>query len=241
MGRFFRNRRFCSIRLKVAIWLVWQILLLPVLPVRIDAQTPGRTTGDDEHDAQLWPDVQISFNLRPQWSVFIFGTTRLGRDLSAVTNEQIGFGASRRFGTGLTGSISYRHFHTEAILGRHINEDRIFGDATPRRSIGRNLILVDRNRFEWRRVNGRVMYRYRNRIQLERPVNVGEKRVTPYAAFEAFYDSRSRAWSRFQIYTGTRVPLSKHVTFDGFYMHQWDSRVVPGYLDVIGALWRFEF
>ena len=85
------------------------------------------------------------------------------------------------------------------------------------------------------------MYRYRNRVQLERPVAVGERRLTPYAAFEAFYDTRFRAWSRFQIYTGTRFPLTKQITLDSFYMHQWDSRAIPGYIDVVGALWRIEF
>jgi hypothetical protein len=24
-------------------------------------------------------------------------------------------------------------------------------------------------------------------------------------------------------------------------MHQWDSRAIPGYIDVVGALWRIEF
>jgi hypothetical protein len=42
-------------------------------------------------------------------------------------------------------------------------------------------------------------------------------------------------------YAGARVPLSKHVTFDGFYMRQWDARTKPGFLHVIGAYWRLEF
>jgi hypothetical protein len=24
-------------------------------------------------------------------------------------------------------------------------------------------------------------------------------------------------------------------------MHQWDSRAIPGYIDVVGAQWRLEF
>lgn len=207
----------------------------------------AQSVEDTEHDAQLWPDVQVNFNLRQQWSVFLFGTMRLGRDWATVTNEQIGFGASKRIGANLTTLVSYRYLHTEAIPGRHVNEHRVFGDVTPRFNLGRlgrlgrGFTLVDRNRFEWRRVNGRYMYRYRNRVQLERPVAVGERRLTPYAAFEAFYDTRFRAWSRFQIYTGTRLPLTKQITLDSFYMHQWDSRAIPGYIDVVGALWRIEF
>lgn len=201
----------------------------------------AQTVDDTEHDAQLWPDVQVSFNLKNRWSVFLFGTMRLGREWKAVTNEQIGFGVTKRFVSGFGTTLSYRHLHTEAIPGRHVNEDRLFADATPRFELRRRLTLVDRNRFEWRRVNGSFMYRYRNRIQLERVVDVRERRLVPYAAYEAFYDSRFRAWSRHQLYTGTRLPLSKRVTLDLFYMHQWDRRAFPGYIDVVGALWRVEF
>lgn len=214
--------------------LMLTLMLIPQLAL-------GQEAVDTEHDAQLWPDVQVTFNLKSQWSVFFFGTMRLGREWSAITNEQIGIGGTKRINQSFTTSLSYRHLHTEAIPGRHVNEDRVFADAIPRRKIGQKLTLINRNRFEWRRVNGQVMYRYRNRVQFERPVDVREKRLTPYVALEAFYDTRFRSWSRFQIFTGTRVPLSKHVTLDGFYMHQWDSRATPGYIDVVGAQWRLEF
>ena len=218
-----------------------RLLILAALLTLMPQLARGQEVVDTEHDAQLWPDVQVTVNLKSQWSVVFFGTMRLGREWSAITNEQIGIGTTKRISPGFTTSLSYRHLHTEAIPGRHVNEERIFADAIPRRRIGQKLTLVDRNRFEWRRVNGQVMYRYRNRLQFERPVAVREKRLTPYAAVEVFYDTRFRAWSRFQIYTGTRIPLTKHVTFDGFYMHQWDSRVIPGYIDVVGAQWRLEF
>jgi hypothetical protein len=219
----------------------WIILILTGVLTGLGGAAQAQTLGDTEHDAQLWPDVQVSFNLRNRWSVFLFGTMRLGRDWAAVTNEQIGVGVTKRLGNNLTMAASYRHLHTEAIPERHVNEDRLFGDVTPRFNLRKRLVLVDRNRFEWRKVNGDFMYRYRNRIQIERPIAVREKTLTPYTSFEAFYDSRFRAWSRFQSYSGMRIPLTKNVTFDGFYMHQWDSRAVPGYIDVVGALWRIEF
>lgn len=213
------------------------ILVLVVGALRARAQTAD----DTEHDAQLWPDVQVSFGLKNRWSVFLFGTMRLGREWTAVTNEQLGFGVTKRIGSGFGTTVSYRYLHTEAIPGRHVNEHRLFADATPRLELGRRLTLVDRNRFEWRRVNGSMMYRYRNRLQLERVVDFRERRLVPYAAYEAFYDTRFRAWSRHQLYTGTRLPLTRSVTLDMFYMHQWDQRAFPGYIDVVGALWRIEF
>jgi len=37
------------------------------------------------------------------------------------------------------------------------------------------------------------------------------------------------------------MPMTSNLTLDLFYMHQWDKRVRPGYIDVIGMLWRVEF
>lgn len=234
--------RLVKMEVRSLSWRVMRQSLL-TLVVLLTCAAPGRAqvTDDTEHDAQFWPDVQVAFNLKNRWSVFLFGTMRLGRDWKAVTNEQLGFGVTRRINSGFTTTLSYRRLHTEATPGRHVNEDRVFADATPRIGLGWRMMLVDRNRFEWRRVNGNIMYRYRNRIQIERGIDLRERRVVPYAAFEAFYDTRFQAWSRHQLYTGTRLPLTGNVTLDCFYMHQWDRRALPGYIDVIGAFWRIEF
>jgi hypothetical protein len=208
-----------------------------LLPVRVVAQTAT----DTEHEAQLWPDVQATINLKDRWSLVLFGTARLGRGWTAINNEQLGVGVTKRLGSGFSTSLMYRRVYSQPQPGRNVVEDRLFGDLTPRWALTKRWQLSDRNRFEWRRIDGRTSFRYRNRPQLERPISIGEKRITPYISFETFFDSRFREWSRFQIYTGTRIPLSRHLTLDGFYMHQWDDRARPGYIDVVGAQWRFEF
>ena len=208
-----------------------------LFPLSISAQNAV----DTESDEQLWPDVQITVRLNEPWSLGFFGTARLGRNWSAFTNEQIGIGVTRRWGANLSASLWYRHLHSDPAPGRHIDENRLFLDVTPRRELKWGLILQDRNRFEWRRIRGQTSYRYRNRVQFERPFNLGEKRLTPYLAVEPFYDTRFRTWSRTQAFLGMRIPLHKHVTFDGFYMHQWDSRVPPRHINVLGVFWRQEF
>ena len=97
------------------------------------------------------------------------------------------------------------------------------------------------HRIEWRDINTRVSWRYRNRLQFERPLAISEHKLTPYVACEPMYDTRHRTWSRTQCYVGSRIPLNKHVTFDGFYMRQWDARANPGFLHVFGAYWRLEY
>jgi hypothetical protein len=101
--------------------------------------------------------------------------------------------------------------------------------------------VSDRNRFEWRNINGVVSWRYRNRLQFERPISIGERRVTPYISGETMYDTRFATWTRNQLYVGARVPIAAHVTWDVFYMRQWDARAQPGFLNVFGTFIRLDF
>ncbi len=205
------------------------------------AQPRPKPDDDPRHDIQIWPDTQITLKLRPNFNLTFFGTVRAGRDSSAFVSEQAGIGVSRSFGRHFSSSFFYRYVNSEPTPDRQSREHRLFVDLTPRRALGWGLSLSDRNRIEWRDVNARISWRYRNRLQFERPLAVGEKKVTPYVAGEVMYDTRFHAWNRSQVLIGTRVPLSKHVTFDGFYMRQFDARVQPGFLHVIGAFWRLEY
>lgn len=195
---------------------------------------------DTAADTQIWPDVPISIKIDPNYSVIIHATVRLGRNNSAFVNEQVGIGLRRAFGNYFSASLNYRYLNSEPAPARLVREKRIFTDLTPRFPLGHGFQLQDRNRLEWRDVNGRINYRYRNRIQIERSFDIGEKKITPYLAAEAFYDTRFRAWNRKQFFAGSRLPLTRHLTFDGFYMRQLDDRVNPGFLHVFGTFLRLD-
>lgn len=201
----------------------------------------AQSSDDPAADTQIWPDTQVTVKLDRNHSLIIHGTIRLGRNNTAFVNEQIGAGLRRAFGRHFSASINYRYLHSEPTPSRQQRENRIFVDLTPRVPLGKGFQLQDRNRIEWRDVNNcGCSYRYRNRIQLERAFNIGEKQLTPYVSSEFFYDTRFRAWNRSQHFVGMRVPLNKHLTFDGFYMRQIDGRVNPGFLHVIGTFLRVE-
>jgi len=206
---------------------------------RSQAQTQRRD--DPQRDTQFWPDTSVTIKLRPDINLILYGTARWGRDSSALVNEQAGFGFSKSFSKNLSSTIFYRFINSEPTPGRRSSEHRIYLDLTPRKSLGAGFTVQDRNRIEWRDVNQRTSWRYRNRLQFERPFSINERKITPYFAVEPMYDTRYHAWNRTQMYIGSRVPLIKHVTFDGFYMRQFDARTRPGFLHVIGGFWRLEF
>lgn len=201
-------------------------------------------TNDPQRDSQIWNDTTVNIKLNSSLSLLLFGTVRLGRDDSALISQQAGIGLSRSFGKRFSAGINYRYIENEPTPTRSSAEHRIFTDLTPRTSLKFGINVSDRNRIEWRDINQRTSWRYRNRLQFERPFGIAywrERKITPYIAGETMYDTRFDAWNRSQIYIGARLPLRKHVTFDGFYMKQWDARTRPGFLNVIGAFWRLEF
>ncbi len=226
---------------KAAFKLAAEILFPITLLVCLCASAIAQRADDPQRDTQIWPDVTVTFKLRPDINLIFHGTSRFGRDSSALVNEQAGAGFGKAFGKNFSAGIFYRYINSEPTPNRRSNEHRIFLDLTPRKSLGGGFIVQDRNRIEWRDVNNRISWRYRNRLQFERPFNVNDRKITPYFAVEPMYDTRFQAWNRTQMYVGARVPLAKHLTFDGFYMRQFDARTRPGFLNVIGAFWRLEF
>jgi hypothetical protein len=204
----------------------------PVLAQKVD--NPGR-------DSQIWPDVTATIRLDDKYSLLLFGTIRFGRDDSALVSHQAGVGVSRKFNKYLTGTAQYRYVSNEPTPNKQSTEHRLFADLTPRIPLKFGIQISDRNRIEWRDINDKVSWRYRNRVQFERSINIGEHKITPYISGESQYDSRYDNWTRNQFYLGTRVPIVKHFTLDGFYMRQWDARSKPGFLHVVGTFIRLDF
>lgn len=218
-----------------SIWLL--AILLAIANFRAIAQRRD----DPQRDSQLWPDVITTIELNEKLSLVLFGTARLGRDDSALINKQLGIGLNRTLSKNLSTAFQYRFIKNEPTPNRLSTEHRLHADLTPRTPLKFGFQLSDRNRFEWRNINGNVSWRYRNRLQFERPFNIGERRITPYISGETMYDTRPANWTRNQLYVGARVPVVKHVTWDGFYMRQWDARTQPGFLNVVGTFIRLDF
>ncbi len=214
---------------------VVMMLLLTALRIRIQAQA------EDNEDVQLWPDVTVGFKLTPKVTLNLFGTARFGRSQENLVNEQLGTVVIFRLNDYLSIAPSYRHVWSQPDETRHTQENRYFIDITPRLPLPKGFSLSDRNRTEWRDIEDRGSWRYRNRVQLEKAYTWRDHRLTSYVAGEFFYDSRFHQWSRKQFWLGTRVPVSKHLTLDLHYARNLDEHARPGRLHIIGVFSRFEF
>lgn len=115
------------------------------------------------------------------------------------------------------------------------------------------LLLSDRNREDFRFVNGDFSFRYRNRVTIEREFHVFKQRnMTPYASGEVFYDTRYDVWNRNRWTVGVQISLrpgplrkmllpQRQVIFDLYYTRQNDSRSETQHVNDIGAALALYF
>jgi len=220
------------------IWL--RVMLWAVLIIGGSSAAFAQHSDDLRGDTQLWPDLQLSIKLRPQISANFYGTIRMGRNISTATDAQIGAGLSFRLGKYLSLSPNYRYLFAHPTPVRYTREHRFFVDLTVRVPLRFGFAVSDRHRGDLRDINGVISGRYRNRLQLERALTVHDHKLTPYLAGEMNYDSRYHAWVRNRVFIGARMPVQKHLTLDSYYARQHDGRSRPGYLHMIGMIFRVE-
>ena len=178
-------------------------------------------------DWQVWPEVDLAIKLNQRVSVLGMGTLHFGKNVSDLNEEQAGVGFNFILNKYFSFSPDYRYGRGQPPGRNHTHEHRFFLDFTARAPLKKGFVVSDRNRFELRRINGIESHRYRNKLQIERPVTVADRKVTPYLAGEAFYDDRYRIWNRTRIYAGVRVPLGQHLTLDPYFLEQFDVRDRP--------------
>jgi hypothetical protein len=115
-------------------------------------------------------------------------------------------------------------------------EHRIVTEQHLRKLLKADILLSDRNREDYRFINGDFSFRYRNRVTLEREFLILSRSLTPYASGEIFYDSRFNTWNRHRFAAGVVVAVKRRyaalkmlfpkreVTLDLYFMRQRDSR-----------------
>jgi hypothetical protein len=88
----------------------------------------------------------------------------------------------------------------------------------------KHVLLTNRNRFDFRFIDGTYTPRYRNRLKVEGTIPIRKVSLTPYAHAEAFYDWRYNAFHRFRLAAGAELELTRHIVLESYYLHQVDTR-----------------
>ena len=106
-------------------------------------------------------------------------------------------------------------------------ENRLRLDLTSNFPVKANLLISDRNRADLDWQSGKFMWRYRNRLKVERRFTIGSFHPGPYVSAEPFYQSQYQKWSTTALYAGCSLPLGKHVEVEPYYEHQNNTGKSP--------------
>jgi hypothetical protein len=88
-------------------------------------------------------------------------------------------------------------------------------------------LLTDRNRADLDWTNGTFKWRYRNRLQIEKPLNIRSYHPVPYISAEVYYQEQYQKWSTTELYAGCLFPIKKRYEFDLYYEHQNNTGKSP--------------
>jgi hypothetical protein len=191
-------------------------------------------------DNQQWTDVAVAVPVTTNFDFNLYGTLRLGRDISRPVDERVGVGFTFRWGKYSSVSPNYLHIGMQPFRGRKIWENRLTLPVTLRFNIDK-FRLIDRNQFERRlRNSGARSTRYRNRFQVEHPVGPAKWNLSLFIADEVFYDWSVDRWVRNRFSVGGSKMFNRHFLQDFYYLRQNDGVSQPGDLNVIGTALRFR-
>jgi hypothetical protein len=100
-------------------------------------------------------------------------------------------------------------------------------------------LLSDRNRVDFRWINGVYDYRYRNRLTIARESQAGTFRFTPYAYGELFYHAKNHSWDASESAAGVQFPYKSRFMLDTYWLHEDCSHCAHSSVNMIGVTFNF--
>lgn len=208
---------------------------------QISAQTPVPPPREDH---QFWNEAQIIKPITKRQDFVLIGVLRIGRNWTRPVDERIGAGWAFKLNKHLTVMPTYIHVAYQPFAGRRINEDRWVLNVTGKFSAGK-FLFTDRNLIERRvRYNNPDFTVYRNRLQIDYPVQLGEFKFKPFVADEIWYSTQSAnaqnfGWYRNRLSVGIIKQFNARFTGEFFALYQSDGRSRPGNMPVLGTLFKY--
>ena len=223
------------------------LALVVALDVCVHAQQQAAET-----PTQLWPEVQVYVPLDEKVRLFFLFSITKARETRDNTEGQFGAHIDYALNKRLTLRAGYRYGFSLTETDP-FKEHRPIAEQTYREELPLKILLTDRNRQDFRIVNGDFSFRYRNRLRLEREFLLPGRSITPYGSVEVYHDSRFDVWNRNRLTVGVQIQLRralpllrlvtprKQVILDVYYTKQNDSRSQPHHLHAIGTTIAIHF
>lgn len=218
-------------------WLLMVVLWLAALPVF------AQTTAPPREDQQFWNETQFIKSLTKNKDLIVIGVLRIGRDWQRPVDERIGTGVAFKLNKYLMLQPTYFYVDQQPYAGFRIREHRLILNATGKASLG-GLTFTDRNLLERRvRHTTRDFTVYRNRLQVDYPIQIGSFKFKPFLADEVWYSTQTvgteqLGWFRNRISIGIIKQINDRFNAEFFYLRQDDGKARPGNIHALGTLFR---
>lgn len=173
--------------------------------LRLWLQVKGTREGGAPSQAEIGPS--LDFYLKP-W---------------VKLNGAAAFDVDESKSRPLVLSIGYRYLGSSSTA----SENRLEAVATGNVPLKGELLLSDRNRFDFDWQVEQYSWRYRNRVSFARAIRIRGYHPRPYVSAEFFYDSKYSKWSDTALYAGCFFPVRRHIQFDVYYEHQNNTGKAP--------------
>ncbi len=211
-----------------------------------------------ETSNEFWPEIDLYINVKPKVRIYLLGTLSKSVEDGEIRRAQsyeaqIGAHVDYIPSHHLILRSGYRYGRSVGDNDDGFREHRLITEQTLRKLLPGDFLLSDRNREDFRFLNGDFSFRYRNRVTIERELPFFKRRnITPYVSGEIFYDTRYNVWNRNRFAVGFQHtmlagPLQKmllhkrQLVLDVYVMKQNDSRSETQHVKALGAALVFYF
>lgn len=188
---------------------------------------------------ETWPELDVFWRPAEHQRTFL--------ELSAVAEREA---AKRDAAIGLYQDYLHLPFgylrggyrYTFSTRDASYRESRIVAEGVASKPVLSRFRALNRTRVEWRWINGDPSYRVRDRVQLQLVSTAPRGPAwTPYATFEAYYDSRYNTIVRLGGRIGTEARLSGHLSTDVYIARQENSRGSPPTVNALGVTLKLSY
>ncbi|MBV8553437.1 MAG: DUF2490 domain-containing protein [Acidobacteriaceae bacterium] len=205
-------------------------------------------------EAQVWPEADAHIEFPSHLRLLVFSGVQQGVDYPYqqwYSSAGLGYQFKPIRLPHLVNIDPDKEFHFLAGAGYEFlrtiqsgkvkNEDRIIVEMTFSFRLPSEFLLQDRNRVEFRWVNGAYSTRYRNLLFLERDFLLHGFRFSPYGSAEVFYDISKNSWDEEWYTAGIQWPYKHIFMLDTYYQRQNCPTCNPAYWNVAGLTLNFYF
>ena len=172
---------------------------------------------------EVCPELELWFHLTEQTRLLLTGSGTRDAESGEKTRGAYGLYLNYRANVHISYRAGYLYLEGLSRAGeKNSTEHREVLDFNYRWQIADHARLGDRTRVDLREMNNETTYCLRNRLRLDRELQVEHMMLGPYASLEAFYDSHLDRVNRLLFELGTAVPTGNQVDWDFYLARQRD-------------------